>query len=218
MSTIPSFFKIGLVLLIIIPFLGCPVNNNGGGSSDQEGGSSDQETRVLYVNLSNGVTGIPAEDTYQYDEDTTVDYNYSLKPGYRDLKVKLEGDEVPASGSFTVGIGYHTLGAESTKMYDIRGRWTGFQDFIGFRFFLDVTFSGEYLAGEATGTTDQIEVYSGKGDYTVSGDETEIEFSLNFSGYGIIFHFKGFIEGKNKMSGTYTTQPSQWFGPWELTR
>jgi parallel beta-helix repeat protein len=67
-------------------------------------------TFTLTIQLTEGVEGTPASGTYTYSDGETVNYNYTLKPGYADLSVTLDGQGVDAAGSVTMGQN-HTLNA-----------------------------------------------------------------------------------------------------------
>lgn len=172
----------------------------------------------LQVAVGSGVTGSPDLGIYTYDGDTVVEYSYALKPGYRDLKVTYDDIELPVSGTITVTQGVHTLGAISEKILDIRGKWTGYHNYITFNFYLEVSFDGGLFTGESKGTTDQIDSYQGRGDYTLSNDEKKINFYLGFTPLGRVYHFEGTIENSSTMRGTYYVKPDNWYGVWELKR
>jgi hypothetical protein len=53
----------------------------------------------LTVERGEGVDGVPASGTYEYNEDTNVNYSYSLQSGYSDLNVTLDGNVVPSTGT-----------------------------------------------------------------------------------------------------------------------
>ncbi len=58
----------------------------------------------LTVTKGNGVLGAPENGTFTYNDGQIVEYNYSLSIDYLfyDLVVKLDGEPVPASGSFVM--------------------------------------------------------------------------------------------------------------------
>ncbi len=58
---------------------------------------------TLTVNVGEGVEGTPASGPQTYKEGDTVNYNYSLSPGYNTLTVALDGNEVSSSGTITMG-------------------------------------------------------------------------------------------------------------------
>jgi hypothetical protein len=68
---------------------------------------------TLTVNKDAGVNGTPDSGSSQYKKGTTVNYNFTLKPGYKDLKVTLDNAPVAASGTVTMK-GNHTLSASAT--------------------------------------------------------------------------------------------------------
>ncbi|MCX6557535.1 MAG: hypothetical protein NTW95_08935 [Candidatus Aminicenantes bacterium] len=67
-------------------------------------------SKVLVV-LSEGVTGVPEQGTYNLVSGDTMQYSFSLKPGYSTLTVLWNGNAVAASGTLTLGPGEHTLQA-----------------------------------------------------------------------------------------------------------
>lgn len=69
---------------------------------------------TLSVTLGEGSTGSPAA-TAKYPKGTDVPYAYSLQPGYRDLKVSLDGATAPVSGNLRMDAD-HTLSVSSTPI------------------------------------------------------------------------------------------------------
>lgn len=64
-------------------------------------------THLVTVNLGAGTTGTPSA-TAPVIHGTTVNYTYSLLPGFKNLSVMLDASAVPASGSLVVN-GTHTF-------------------------------------------------------------------------------------------------------------
>jgi hypothetical protein len=56
--------------------------------------------KQLEVDLDEGVLGYPEEGTHTYKKGETVKYEYQLKPGYKDLKIKLNDREILSAGTF----------------------------------------------------------------------------------------------------------------------
>jgi len=77
----------------------------------------------LAVTLGAGVDGQPAAGTTTRTEGETINYNYQLKTGFTNLKVKLDGAEVQASGSFTMNQN-KTLTATADELPEA-GAWSG---------------------------------------------------------------------------------------------
>jgi tetratricopeptide (TPR) repeat protein len=67
---------------------------------------------TLTVNLGKGVKGTP-ESTTTYPKGSRVNYSYSLKPGYTNLVVTLDGNVVPSNDTITMNTDY-TLTANAT--------------------------------------------------------------------------------------------------------
>jgi hypothetical protein len=67
----------------------------------------------LSVSVGTGVTGNPSSGTTTHTKGETVSYNYSLQPGYSDMNVTLDGNQVPANGAITMNQN-HTLNATSS--------------------------------------------------------------------------------------------------------
>lgn len=65
-------------------------------------------SKVLVV-LSEGVTGLPAQGTYNLLEGEELQYSFSLQPGYSTLTVLWDGVAVAASGALALNSGEHTL-------------------------------------------------------------------------------------------------------------
>ncbi len=69
----------------------------------------------LIVTRGEGVEGTPTTGTMIYNEGTTVNYNYSLQGGYKDLAVTLDGNVVTSSGTITMNRD-HTLSAAAVPL------------------------------------------------------------------------------------------------------
>jgi hypothetical protein len=61
--------------------------------------TAKKSKKNLTVNLEEGVKGDPPPGTHKYKKGTSVNYNYSLKSGYTNLVVLLDGQEVSSSGT-----------------------------------------------------------------------------------------------------------------------
>jgi len=72
----------------------------------------------LTVTKGQGAAGTPASGTAWYNENETVDYNYSLLQGYTDLEVRVDGADVSPAGTITMDKN-HTLEA-ATKRIDLQ--------------------------------------------------------------------------------------------------
>jgi len=76
----------------------------------------------LTVNVTDGVTGTPEAGVLKHKKGTNVSYSYSLAAGYEQLSVKLDGTEVPATGSFEMDAA-HTLSVSAVK--SVTGTYNG---------------------------------------------------------------------------------------------
>jgi hypothetical protein len=68
---------------------------------------------TLTVNLGEGVEGTPPTGTTTYKEGTTISYNYTLKPGYNNLVVQLDGAALLSSSGTINMTQNHTLTASA---------------------------------------------------------------------------------------------------------
>lgn len=75
--------------------------------------SDEAQTYSLQVNLSIGAKGTPKGGAYVFDAPSQVVYEYTAKDRYEDLLVKLDGTEIPASGTINI-TGTHTLDISAT--------------------------------------------------------------------------------------------------------
>lgn len=71
----------------------------------------------LTVTRGGGVSGYPGTGNYCYNNGATVNYNYSLQTGYKDLVVRLNGVTVYKSGSITMNRD-HALTASAVEIDD----------------------------------------------------------------------------------------------------
>lgn len=71
---------------------------------------------TLTATVGEGVDGTPASGTTSYKSGAAVSYNYKLRSGYSELVVKLDGNDVAASGTIKMDKA-HTLTATASKTY-----------------------------------------------------------------------------------------------------
>jgi len=146
----------------------------------------------LIVSVSAGVDGTPTTGTAYYLPNTQVDYNYSLKEDYIDLKVTLDGAAIAGSGSVTITKNSE-LSATATLHYDIRGTWASTEQYSdGSSFSGALTFSGTSQGGTV------IDSHGGIGTFTIQG--TYITFTLEFP--SVKYEYTGLFADKNNIAGT----------------
>jgi len=68
---------------------------------------------TLTVNLGGGIEGTPQTGTSTHKEGTILNYNYTLKSGYNNLVVQVDGNNAPDSGTITMNQN-HTLTASAS--------------------------------------------------------------------------------------------------------
>jgi hypothetical protein len=73
----------------------------------------------LTVNVGEGINGTPTSGTSSHKKGSSVSYNYSLKSGYTDLSVKIDGSPASASGSIKMDQNT-TLSATCTEQGSLR--------------------------------------------------------------------------------------------------
>ncbi|MCI0470036.1 MAG: PEGA domain-containing protein, partial [Candidatus Aminicenantes bacterium] len=69
----------------------------------------------LTVNLGEGVNGSPTGGVYSYKRGSNVGYNYTAQTGYGAIRVMIDGQIAPASGSINMK-GNHSLNVTATKL------------------------------------------------------------------------------------------------------
>jgi len=74
------------------------------------------KTFTLNVTKGVGVDGSPDSGTTFHNDGASITYNYTLQTGYKDLVVKLDGLDIPASGAIIMNRD-HTLTASAGKAY-----------------------------------------------------------------------------------------------------
>jgi len=78
------------------------------------------KTYTLTVEKGEGVNGTPDKGTFTYNPGETVNYSYSLKDGYKDLAVALDGKTVNVSGTITMNANQTlTASASPLKKYTL---------------------------------------------------------------------------------------------------
>jgi len=73
---------------------------------------------TLTVSLGDGVDGTPVNGTHPFKKGSSVSYNYSLKTGYANLNVKLDGMDAAASGTIKMDRN-HTLTVTASKTFTL---------------------------------------------------------------------------------------------------
>ncbi|MCU0286635.1 MAG: hypothetical protein MUF15_09570, partial [Acidobacteria bacterium] len=73
---------------------------------------------TLSVSIGDGVDGNPVSGNHSYRKSSTVSYNYTLKNGYINLVVKLDGADAAASGTIKMDRS-HTLTANAAKNFTL---------------------------------------------------------------------------------------------------
>lgn len=173
-----------------------------------------QQAFTLTVTLDNGVSGTPASGTYSYSVNDTVDYSYSVKSGYGNLTVNLDGTPVSNSGTFTVSSN-HTL--EVSADIDIRGQWTGALYKGTQDYYFQVIFGGGVLSGTTEGKNDWL-YGTGRGTFTLNGNE--IVFTLCYNNNADVMTCTGTLTDKDNQNGTFHVEVCGFdeYGEWELQR
>lgn len=150
------------------------------------------EAFSLTVSVGDGVDGTPVTGTTYYLPNTQVDYSYSLKEDYIDLKVAFEGTVIASSGSVTITED-SVLSAGATLHYDITDSWTfteGYSD--GSAFSSTLIFTGTSYEGTV------VDSDGGTGAFTVQG--TYITFTLEFP--NVTYEYTGLFAAEDTISGT----------------
>jgi hypothetical protein len=145
----------------------------------------------LTVLMEEGATGTPEKGYYYYNAGDQVDYNFSLLEGYRNLSVRLDSVEIPASGTLTI-TSNHVFSVYTDIQYDIRGSWTlteGYSDSSAFS--VTLTFSGDLTSGTVTDSD------GGTGTYTVDGND--VSFTINYP--QVTYEYNGSFTDRENMSG-----------------
>lgn len=186
MKRIGLFFMAGIIGLGMLCLLGCPADNGGGSGS-----------YILNVSVGEGINGNPATGAYNYNQNDAVPYSYSLKSGYTNLLVRVDGAAVGAAGVVIIS-GNHSLTATADP-FDVRGNWSGrIYDANNYDLY-NVTFSGSSpSSGTTTGGIPG--GATGSGTYSASGNQ--VTFTVVY-GFGT-FNFNGTMTSENHIEGTYT--------------
>jgi hypothetical protein len=174
--------------------------------------SDDNIEYKLTVTVGTGVTGAPAAGTYYYKKDNEVPFKYALAEGYKNLSVKVNGEEIKAEGTIKMSKNY-TLDASAVVRHSVVGSWNLSESYAdGSVFNVVLTFSGTLTEG----TVADSEGGSGTYDYA---DDT-IDFTLVFP--DVTYKYSdGDFSDENTMSGKckrYQDEASAVSGTWKATR
>jgi hypothetical protein len=165
----------------------------------------------LTVNLDDGVKGTPEEGIYTYEPGDVVQYSYELVDSYSNLVVKLDGQEIDASGSITISKN-HTLSATTDPVYNITGSWELEEEYDdGSSFKVTITFTGSSESGTVADS------HGGTGTYTVD-TYNRIEFNLEFP--DMTYEYDGKFSDVDTISGDAKRKSStdSVSGTWTATR
>ncbi|MCP5051288.1 MAG: hypothetical protein GY940_29250 [bacterium] len=162
---------------------------------------------LLSVALSQGIDGTPERGNYFYNTGESLDYSYTLQDEFTNLRVTLDGDDVPASGTI-VFTEAHTLLVLADRYFEIRGTWR-LQEFYedNSTFIVTLTFSGD----EGTSGT-VVDSDGGTGTYTVSGPS--VSFTIEYP--DVVYEYTGTFTAEDNMQGnsdritTSNTYPGLW--------
>jgi hypothetical protein len=166
---------------------------------------------LLSVALADGVTGTPERGNYYYDTGQTLDYSYSLEDGYTNMRVTLNGDEVPASGTLVFDRA-HTLFVFADKYFEIRGAWTISERYEDGSFFtVTLTFDGET---GASGTV--VDSDGGSGAFETAGPQ--LTFTIEYP--EVTYEYVGIFSDETNMSGNCrrTTASGEFLGTWNAAK
>jgi hypothetical protein len=103
---------------------------------------------TLTVEHSDGIDGSPSPGQHRFKKGTNVNYSFSRKPGYGNLQVRLDGESVGDSGSFTMN-GNRSLSATAGK--------AGYITRVQLQ--LTVTFSGQNIRVEHEINVDNFNIF-----------------------------------------------------------
>lgn len=71
--------------------------------SIQNGCKKNEDVQhVLSVSVADGIEGTPETGTYLYELGDVIEYSYTLKDKFQNLKVYFDGEEIAASGTVTI--------------------------------------------------------------------------------------------------------------------
>lgn len=170
---------------------------------------------TLLVKHGDGVSGVPADGTYNYNENQTVTYSYTATAGYEGLDVALDGITIANSGFISMDSN-HTL--DVTAVFDLTGEWSGWHaegpNGEGIHFRITLTFSGGGSTGTITGNAGAGSDWPFTGTYNLNGSVMEFELDGGALTYP---KFTGTIDDINNMTGTYSSYPGE-TGIWVLAR
>ncbi len=164
---------------------------------------------LLSVALSEGVTGTPEQGNFNYNQGDTLDYSYSLEDGYTNMRVQLDGVDVPDSGTIVFDQA-HTLFVFADVFFEIRGTWTmreAYEDESGFT--VTLTFSGDAESGTV------VDSDGGTGTYTVVGPV--VNFTIEYP--DVTYEYSGTFTDENNMGGISSriTSSGTFAGSWVAT-
>jgi hypothetical protein len=106
---------------LIVTLDGIPVSHIGTITMDRDHtlSASSGKTYTLTTSKGTGVEGTPESGTFTYRDGDLVNYSYSLKTGYKDLLVTLDGNAIAPSGTITMSKD-RILIASSTALNEYR--------------------------------------------------------------------------------------------------
>ena len=165
----------------------------------------------LTVATTQGIAGTPERGTVFYNTGETLDYEYSLEDEYTNLRVILNGEDAPASGTLTFDQD-HILQVLADKYFEIRGTWT-IQEFYDDDSTFTVTLTFEGDEGTSGTVTDSD---GGTGTYEVSGPA--VKFNIDYP--DVQYEYTGNFTSDDTMQGNSTraTPSNSFTGLWSASR
>ena len=109
-----SLLLLGVSLLALLAASGAVACGGGGDSPTKPDTTATSQVVTLTVAVGNGVIGSPSS-TGPYARGTSLAYAYNAQPGYRDLRVTLDGAPLAAQGNITMDRA-HTLIATASPV------------------------------------------------------------------------------------------------------
>ncbi len=166
------------------------------GSSGCKESEAAKAKFTLSVTISEGITANLTNGSHSYSEGDQVKFEFTLKDGYTNLQVTLDGQIVGNTGTITMNTTHTLIATIIFAQGDLKGRWKGTAKNSSNTYNLDLSInSSGSVSGKAIGKIDGVQqTKTFLPEYTVWNPSAEGEIAFdNQTWFVMINQFQGVL-------------------------